>query len=93
MASSRLLQMNKKWGHLKRSQQIWIHAVTQEEIAAYTAEHRYFPGTNGRDIILDKVCERISERGIWLPYGEIKTHVCKVIAKTKRKYMSQAVKK
>jgi hypothetical protein len=89
MAGSRLLQTNKKWSHLKRSQQTWIFDVTQEEFAAYIAEYRHLPNKTGRDIILDKVCDRINAREIWLPYGEIKAHVCQLIAKTNRKYMSQ----
>jgi hypothetical protein len=38
---------------------------------------------------LDKVCDRIKAREIWLPYGEIKTHVCEIIAKTARKQGNQ----
>jgi hypothetical protein len=42
-------------------------------------------------MILSKVCDRIEGREIWLPYGEIKTHVCKIIAKASRTYMRQIV--
>jgi hypothetical protein len=91
IVGSRLLQTNKKWSHLKRGKQAWIFDVTKEEFAAYIAEYRYSPNKSGRDIILGKVCDRIDAREIWLPYGEIKTHVCKIIAKASRKYMNQVV--
>jgi hypothetical protein len=91
IVGSRLLQTNKKWSHLKRSQQAWILDVTREEFAAYIAKYRHSPKRNGRDMILSNVCDRIEEREIWLPYGEIKTHVCKIIAKASKEYTRQAV--
>jgi hypothetical protein len=89
IVGSRLLQTNKKWSHLKQRQQAWILSVTKEEFAVYVAEYRHPPDKNGRDIILDKVCSRINAREIWLPYGEIKAHVYKFIAKAARRYVNQ----
>ena len=86
MVGSRLLQTNKKWSHLKQSQRIWIFDVTKEEITAYIAAQGHLPGKSGRQTILDKVHDRILGREIWLPYGDMKMHVCKFIAKTVRKH-------
>jgi len=89
IVGSRLLQTNKKWSHLKQSQRMWIIDVTKKEVAAYISEHGHLPGKSGRRNILDKVHDRILEREIWLPYGEIKIHVCKFIASAVRKYVNR----
>ena len=85
IVGSRLLQTNKKWGHLKQSQQIWIFDVTKEEFAAYIIANGHLPGKSGRQAILVKVHDRILEREIWLPYREFKMHVSKFIARAVRK--------
>lgn len=51
-----ILQTNKKWSHLKRSQVDWIRQ--QQKLVSS----------------LDELYERIQERGIWIPFSEIKKH-------------------
>ena len=91
MIGSRLLQTNKKWSHLKQSQRTWIFDVTKEEVVVFITTHDHLPGKSGRQIILYKVHDRILDREIWLPYGEIKMHVFKFVDKVVRKHAKQNV--
>jgi len=74
-----LLQTNKKWSHLKERQKTWIQQTTSQVHAAYVEEHGRLPMKKSKEAVLDAVHERINERGIWLPYGEFKTNVSKMI--------------
>ena len=91
MVGSRLLQTSKKCSHLKQSQRLWIFEVSKEEVAAYITANGHLPRKSGRQTILNKVCDRIAAREIWLPYGEIKMHVCKFIASAARKQVKQEI--
>ena len=80
-----LLQTNKKWSQLKERQKTWIQQVAAEDHAAYVAEHGKLPMKKQKEAVLDAVYERINERGIWIPYGEFKTNVSKMIDRLNRR--------
>ena len=81
----KLLQTNKKWSHLKESQKTWIFEMIRKEHTAYVEEHGRLPMKKRKDIVVDKVYERVNERGIWIPYGEFHTHVYKAIDRLNHK--------
>jgi len=81
-----LLQTNKKWSHLKERQKMWIRDVTAEEHVAYVTEHGKLPMKKQKEAVLDAVHDRINERGIWIPYGEFKTNVGKMIDRLNHKH-------
>jgi hypothetical protein len=83
-----ILQTNKKWSHLKQKQRLWIYEATKEEHAAYVENNGRLPMKSGRDAVLDKVYGRICERGIWIPWGEAKLHLCKFIGRLNRKALA-----
>ena len=84
--NGQLLQTNKKWSHLKASQKTWIQQVTAKEHTAYVDEHGKLPMQKKKEAVLDAVHERINERGIWIPYGELKANVSRMIDRLNRKH-------
>ena len=84
--NGQLLQTNKKWSHLKASQKTWIQQVIAVEHAAYVDEHGRLPMQKKKEAVLDAVHERINERGIWIPYGEFKPNVSKMIDRLNRRH-------
>jgi len=80
-----LLQTNKKWSALKQIQRSWIQEMTAKEHAAYVEEHGKLPMKKSKEAVLDKVHDHINERGIWIPYGEFKSHVSVMIDRLNRK--------
>lgn len=81
----KLLQTNKKWSHLKNSQKAWIFETTREEHAAYVKTHGMLPMKRMKQIVVDKVYDRIKEREIWIPYGEAAAHIEKHLNRENRK--------
>lgn len=79
------MQTNKKWSALKQSQRSWIQEKTAQEHAAYIEEHGKLPMKKSKEAVLDKVHDHISERGIWIPYGEFKSHVSVMIDRLNHK--------
>ena len=59
--------------------------MTAKEHRAYVEEHGKLPMKKKKEIVLDKVHDRINERGIWIPYGEFRSHVSVMIDKLNRK--------
>jgi putative acetyltransferase len=74
VVDGQLLQLNKKWGHLKQKQQFEIDAWMREEYLRSACYNHRIPNKNDHDAILTRVQEKIDERGIWLPYGEVSRH-------------------
>ncbi|MFT8889768.1 MAG: GNAT family N-acetyltransferase [Ethanoligenens sp.] len=81
MVNGRLLQTNKKWSALKGRQHTWISEVTKEEHAAFVAAHGKLPMKKNKLEVIDRIYARIDERGIWIPYGEMKVNVGKKLDK------------
>jgi hypothetical protein len=75
---------------LKQKQVLWIYEATKEEHAAYVENNGRLPLKMGRDAVLDKAYGRICERGIWIPWGEVKLHLCKFIARLNRRVLANA---
>ena len=84
--NGQLLQTNKKWSHLKERQKTWIQETTAKEHAAFVEAHGRLPMKKQKEAVLDAVRERIKERGIWLPYGEFKPNVSKMIDRLNRRH-------
>lgn len=59
--------------------------MTAKEHTAYIDEHGKLPMKKSKEAVLDKVHEHINERGIWIPYGEFKSHVSVMIDRLNRK--------
>lgn len=81
MVNGRLLQTNKKWAALKGRQHTWISEVTKEEHVAYVTAHGKLPMKKSKLDVIDRIYARIGERGIWIPYGEMKINVGKKLDK------------
>jgi hypothetical protein len=86
----RLIQTNKQWSHLKMRQREWIQGIIKEEHADYMREHDRLPTKGGKRDIVNRVYERIDERGIWIPYGEAYGHIVKSIERLNKKAKAQA---
>jgi len=80
-----LLQTNKKWSALKQSQRTWIQEMTAKEHTVFVEEHGKLPMKKKKEVVIDKVHDHINERGIWIPYGEFRSHVAKMIDRLNRK--------
>lgn len=83
--NGQLLQTNKKWSALKQNQRTWIHEVTVKEHAAYIEKYGKLPMKKQREVVLDKIYDHITERNIWIPYGEFHSHVDVIIDRLNRK--------
>ena len=83
-SDGRLLQTNKKWSALKQSQRTWIQEIIREEHDAYVKEYVRLPLEKRKIDVINRIYARIEERGIWIPYGEFRIHVNKVIDKLNR---------
>lgn len=81
----RLPQTNKQWSHLKQRQREWIAEVIKEEHSAYLEEFGKLPIKGGKQIIFDRVYDRIEQREIWIPYGEARKNINKRIDRLNRK--------
>lgn len=87
VVDGRLLQIDKKYSHLKLKQKEKIYAWMFEETKRYHDRNGKCPEKEGEDtIIIDAVYDRIEQAGIWVPYGEvlkhyqsIKTRICRRI--------------
>lgn len=85
LVNGRLLQTNKKWSALKGCQKTWILEITKAEHTAYVAEHGKLPMKKMKLDIIDKVYARINDRGIWIPYREMKINVGKMLDRLNHK--------
>ncbi|MDO5300278.1 MAG: transposase [Clostridia bacterium] len=68
----RLLQTNKKWSHLKEKQKTWIMETARREYDRFVHERGKLPVHGSKQQLNEHVYELIEEKGIWVPYGEIK---------------------
>ena len=80
-----LLQIDKKWSALTEQQRTWIFEILKEEHVAYVTEYGKLPMKEKKLDVVDRVYARINERGIWIPYGEMKTNVGKMLDRLNRK--------
>ena len=80
-----LLQTNKKWSQLKQKQKTWIYEVALKEYGDYIAEKPVPPKSHKKEIIIDRVYSKITDKEIWIPYNEVKRVLSKFIDKQSRK--------
>lgn len=80
-----LIQTNKKWSHLKERQKLWIHGAIKEECTAHLTAHGKPPLKRGKQEVIDRVFDRIEERGIWIPYDEAYSNISKAVDRFNRK--------
>ena len=74
MVNGKLLQTNKKYSHLKQSQQEKIYQWMYEAYLAKYDERGWFPASGDHDEILSSVMSKIDEAQIWIPYDEVAQH-------------------
>ncbi len=80
-----LLQINKKWSHLKQSQKNWIMEVAEKAHKNYVLKYKRLPMRKRKYEIFEEIADKVRQRGIWIPYGELKTHVNKKLDRLNRK--------
>ncbi len=69
-----ILQTNKKWPQLKQIQKDLIAGWLQSEYRLFIERFLRKPKPHEEDYILEAVMEQIHERGIWIPYQEVKIY-------------------
>ena len=79
-----LLQTNKKWSYLKQKQKEWIILIARQEYDNFVREYSKLPVKGSKQQLIDQIYEIIKERGIWIPYIEIKNEFDKRIARWNR---------
>lgn len=70
--NGQLLNMDKKWQHLHCQQSEWIVNQFRLEYVTYLNKYGEHPRREGCQEIVGAVYEKMRNRGIWLPYGELK---------------------
>ena len=83
--NGRLLQVNKRWSHLKQKQREWIYEVVRLEHQKFIEENNQHPRKNAKRKIIEVVEDKVNERGIWLPRYELVKATGKYIDKFNRK--------
>lgn len=74
MINGQLLNMNKRFSDLSRKQQDFIKSLFRDKYKEFLALDLKHSDMN--DFILFSVNEEIENRGIWLPYPELKKAYC-----------------
>lgn len=72
--NSQLIQTNKKFSQLKQSQKEWIAQRLREKYIDSCKDTAKKPSNQVRDNILYEVYSEIEEKGIWIPYEEVKKY-------------------
>lgn len=90
--NGRLLQTNKRFSQLKKSQKNWIVAELYKLYHNKMKERRTtrkLPAHH-RDTIISSLYEQIQNREIWIPYGEVKKYTfsktTKIVKSFKKQY-------
>ena len=66
-----LINTEKRWRHLSFRQRDWIVSQFRYEYLAHLNTSGTHPSKEECREIVDRVYEKIHERGIWIPYGEV----------------------
>lgn len=74
MTDGKLLQMDKKYSHLKLKQKEKIAEWMYLETQAYYEKIHAFPGDKQIEEVIAKVYDRIVNAEIWIPYDEVAKH-------------------
>lgn len=70
----RLLQTNKKWSQLKMNQKELIDNKLKEEYTGFVLKNNRKLNKEEKEEILSSVYHMIEEKGIWIPFDEVKQH-------------------
>lgn len=70
--NGQLYQTNKKWSSLKEKQKTWIMETARKEYDRFVHERGKLPVHGSRQQLIELVYDRIRDKGIWIPYGEVK---------------------
>ena len=70
--NGRLLNLDKTWKHLSMKQKSWICDQFREEYISCLNYNNKHPDKNQCKEIVQNVYLKIQDRGIWIPYGEIR---------------------
>jgi hypothetical protein len=84
LVDGRLLQTNKKYSQLKQSQKTYINENLRKIYLEKKHCGKELP-MSIRDEIIRELYVNIEQRGIWIPFNEVKIVACKKIAQWKRK--------
>ncbi|MCX2829673.1 transposase [Bacillus pseudomycoides] len=87
--NGQIRQTNKKWSHLRQQQRERISNWLRREYTKFVQVNNRRPKKYEHDVILSEVMNRIEEREIWIPYGEVKRHYLSKIGKWFRKIESE----
>lgn len=87
--NGRLLQTDKKFSALKRSQQEKISGWLWEEYKTEAKKHGIPLVKKQKEEILDCVYEKIQECEIWIPYDEVKQYFGSRLARWNRRFSEQ----
>ena len=83
--NGQLLQTNKKWSHLKEKQKTWIMETAWQEYDRFARERGKLPVHGSKQQLIERIYEVIEEKGVWIPYGEVKRVLDARIAHWNRK--------
>ena len=70
--NGQLLQTNKKWGHLKEKQKIWIMETARQEYDCFVRERGKLPVHGSKQQLIERIYEVIEAKGVWIPYDKVK---------------------
>jgi hypothetical protein len=76
---------NKKWSDLKLRQREWIYIITREEFYRYIKNNGKKPYKKKKSEVINAVYNHITEREIWIPFGEADKAVGKYIDRLNRR--------
>ncbi|MED1560121.1 transposase [Bacillus paramycoides] len=74
IVNDQILQINKKWSHLKQNQKDLIAGWLRVEYQQFIKAHLRKPKRYEEEYIIDSVMEQINNHNIWIPYQEVKTY-------------------
>ena len=77
--NGQLLQMNKKWSHLKEKQKTWI-METAAGVDRFVRERGKLPLHGSKQQLIEHIYEVFEAKGVWIPYGEVKRELDAQIA-------------
>ena len=85
IVAGRLLQINKKWSHLKQKQRDWIYEIAKVEHEKFIEKHNKNPMKTDKKELIEIISDLVENREIWLPYYELEQHIGKYIDKLNKK--------
>lgn len=86
----RLLQTDKKFSALKQSQKTWIYEIAQIEYERYISKYKKQPRKAGKDIVVERVSDKLVQKGIWIPHYELANAIGKYVDRQNRRTSFEA---